>query len=204
MASRAARLCTVASVLTAATLAAGGAQAATEAPVGVPIVGRAYQPSQLTIAAGQTVVWQNRSITHHTVTSTTGLFNSTSISPGASYSLTFSDPGTFNYECTIHPGMRGSVTVLAVPAATLQLRLSGRRTGRGTAAVAHVLAARSGPVLLQARRGGAWRTVARGTLDAQGVATIVLANPAHRTLRVELPAQLGRPLQVSAGKRSPV
>jgi plastocyanin len=197
------RLCAVTVALAAVATLAGGARAANETPVEVTMVGRAYQPTELTVGLGQTVVWQNQSITHHTVTSTTKLFESSSIAPGESYSMVFSKPGTFDYECTIHPTMKGSVVVLDLPPRTLQLRLSARRTSHGAVTVVHIRAARSGPVLLQARGGGAWQTVARGTLGAQGQATLTLAQPAHRLLRVALPAQLGQPRELGRAERSP-
>jgi plastocyanin len=190
-------------VLAAAVMLAAPAHAANETPVEESIVGRAYQPAALTVGRGQTVIWQNQSITHHTVTSTTGLFGSSSIAPGESYSVTFSNPGTFDYKCTIHPTMKGSVVVLDLAPGTIQLRLSARRTGRGVVAVAHIRAARSGPVSVQARTGGAWRTVARGTFDAQGEATLTLPRAAKSVLRAALPALLGQPQELSRTERSP-
>jgi plastocyanin len=34
-----------------------------------------------------------------------------SFGPGATYSFTFGNPGTFNYTCTLHTGMNGRVIV---------------------------------------------------------------------------------------------
>ncbi len=195
--------CTAALVLAAVWLLSGDALATGETPVVVQTVGRAYLPVELTVGLGQTVVWQNRSITHHTVTSTSGLFESSSIAPGGSYSETFAKAGTFDYECLIHPGMKGSVVVLDLPAGKIELRLSVRRSAGTAVTVAHVSATRSGPVLLQARGGGGWKTVARGVLDTQGEATLTLARPDHRSLRVALPAELGQPQALSGAKRSP-
>jgi plastocyanin len=190
-------------VLAFAAFLTGGAAAAEEPPVSVAMVGRAYQPGQLTVGLGQTVVWQNQSLTHHTVTSVAGLFDSGSIAPGAAYSMTFSHAGTFDYTCTIHPTMKGSIVVLDLAPGTLELRLSARHSASGVLAVAHVQAARSGTVLLQAGGGGSWHTVARGTLDAQGQATLTLAHPADRSLRVELAPGLGQPRELSRAERSP-
>lgn len=204
MRARAACLSTVTLALALAALLAGGAvQAAQEAPVEAAIVGRAYQPPALTVGLGQTVVWQNRSVTHHTVTSTVGQFDSGSISPGESYTLTFSKPGTFEYRCTIHPTMKGSVVVLDVAPGTLRVRVTAKRTGHGAEAVVRVQAARAGAVLLQARGKDAWQTVAHGQLDSAGEATLTLAHPARRLLRVALPATLGQPRQLSPAERSP-
>jgi plastocyanin len=47
----------------------------------------------------------------HTSTANGGAWNSGTMAPGASFSTTFSSAGTFQYHCTIHPGMVGTVTV---------------------------------------------------------------------------------------------
>ena len=90
---------------------AGASPAATES--GVQIVYRAYQPSQLTVVAGQTVTWRNSGLGPHTVTSDTGQFDSGALQTGGTFSYTFSAPGTYAYSCTIHPTMHGKVVVLA-------------------------------------------------------------------------------------------
>ena len=71
----------------------------------------AYAPSPISIAAGDTITWTNNDNTAHTATGDDGSFNSGSIAPGATFSKTFSNAGTFVYHCTIHPGMVGTVTV---------------------------------------------------------------------------------------------
>jgi plastocyanin len=48
----------------------------------------------------------------HTVTAdqeTT--FDSGTVDPRAVWSFTFSSPGTFDYHCTFHPWMKGTVSV---------------------------------------------------------------------------------------------
>jgi plastocyanin len=40
-----------------------------------------------------------------------GLFNTGILFPGQSYSVVFTEPGTYRYVCSIHPGMNGSVVV---------------------------------------------------------------------------------------------
>jgi plastocyanin len=70
MRTRAARFCAAVGALAAGAVLAGGAQAAKETTVEVTMAGRAYQPTELTVGLGQTVVWKNLSLTHHTVTST--------------------------------------------------------------------------------------------------------------------------------------
>jgi plastocyanin len=89
----------------------------------VAIVGRAYEPPSLTVAAGTTVEWTNRDGEGHTVSATDGTFDSGLMAGGMSFSMRFDSPGVHEYSCSIHPEMRGSVTVvdasgLGGPAAT--------------------------------------------------------------------------------------
>jgi len=74
-----------------------------------------YSPDVIHVVIGvnNTVVWTNNDNVTHTVTSTSGVFNSGFIPPGQSWNYTFTYPGTFNYYCTIHPWMKGTVIVEA-------------------------------------------------------------------------------------------
>jgi plastocyanin len=182
------------------------AGAAGEAEMRVSIVGRAYQPTQLTVGLGQTVVWQDESFGQHTVTSVDGLFNSGVMSSGSSFTTTFAKAGTFDYVCTIHPTMKGSIVVLPIPPGTLELHLSTRQRSHGETLVVHVQAARGGTgVLLQsAGPAGHWQTMVRSHLSSTGVATLSLASPAHRRFRVVVAASDGAPRLVSRVVRSPV
>jgi plastocyanin len=73
----------------------------------------AFSPNVITIPIGTTVVWVNNDIRDHTVTSTDGLFDSGILTPGTSFELTFSSPGTYNYFCSFHPFMVARVVVQA-------------------------------------------------------------------------------------------
>lgn len=79
----------------------------------VTIVDFAFQPQQVSVPAGSTVSWENAGAAPHTVTSSTGAFDSGTIGSGAGFSETFSDPGLYPYHCTIHPNMTGMVQVTA-------------------------------------------------------------------------------------------
>jgi plastocyanin len=46
----------------------------------------------------------------HTVTGSN--FNSGLIHKGQSYELKFNTPGSYDYQCSIHPSMRGTVKVV--------------------------------------------------------------------------------------------
>jgi plastocyanin len=73
-----------------------------------------WNPAGVTINVNDIVQWNNVSGFAHTVTSTTVPTNGTfdvALANGASVCLKFTAAGTFNYQCSIHPVMMGSVTV---------------------------------------------------------------------------------------------
>jgi plastocyanin len=75
------------------------------------IQGMAFSPSTITVTAGTAVTWTNKDAVTHNVTSNPALFSSGGMGNGATYSFTFANKGTFNYSCTIHPSMIGTVVV---------------------------------------------------------------------------------------------
>lgn len=77
----------------------------------VQIINLAYEPATLTVAAGTTVTWTNDDSMAHTATSSDGTFDTTTIAAGATAKVTFDTPGTFEYVCAFHPGMRGTIVV---------------------------------------------------------------------------------------------
>jgi len=95
---------------------AGGTRAATTHTV--EIADFAFTPQVLTIQVGDTVTWTNLDQVEHTATSTTGAFDSGLLGQNESYSITFSEPGTYDYLCTPHPSMTGQIVVQAAPAAS--------------------------------------------------------------------------------------
>ena len=70
-----------------------------------------FEPPTLNVAPGTTVRWTNRGTHKHTVTDRDGKFDSGDIAPGATYSATFSTPGTYRYYCKHHKGMEGTIVV---------------------------------------------------------------------------------------------
>ena len=75
----------------------------------VRIVNLSFDPAQITIATGTTVAWRNEDSVPHTVTSTDGAFDSGIFDPGATFTWTFAEPGSFPYACQLHPQMQGTV-----------------------------------------------------------------------------------------------
>jgi plastocyanin len=191
--------------MTASALAALGlTEASTAATDGsVSIVYRAYQPSALTVAAGQTVTWKNSGLGPHTVTAIAGRFDSGKLDAGATFSYAFTTPGTYLYACTIHPTMKGEVVVLAAlppgsppaggPPQSVQVRLSRQSGPHGSVTLVHVQAPRPGAkALLQLRSGSTWSTARRMQLGSGGKATFSLSASVHRRLRVIVQGPAGK------------
>lgn len=74
----------------------------------------AFSPSQINVGAGDMVTWTNKDSVPHTVTGDN--FSSGTLNSGESYSYTFNDAGTFDYKCSFHPQMTGTITVGAAAA----------------------------------------------------------------------------------------
>lgn len=81
-----------------------------------------FEPKEVTITSGTTVVWVNHSKQTHTTTSNTFLWHSGDVLPGQSFSRTFDQPGTYPYHCVYHEslGQVGTITVVQplTPSAT--------------------------------------------------------------------------------------
>ena len=79
----------------------------------VKIADMAFSPAQITIKKGTKVTWTNSDSVSHDVKENDGKNgpSSSTLSPGQSYSFTYNETGTYNYYCSIHPEMTGSVTV---------------------------------------------------------------------------------------------
>jgi plastocyanin len=71
-----------------------------------------FQPSNVDVKVGDTVTWTNDDSAGHDVTGDD--FKSGSpggMASGDTFEHTFDTAGTFDYVCTVHPGMEGTVTV---------------------------------------------------------------------------------------------
>jgi len=69
-----------------------------------------FQPETLTVNAGDTIVWANNDLVPHTATSTSA-FDSALIDAGRLWQFTPPRRGTFEYVCTFHPTMKGTLHV---------------------------------------------------------------------------------------------
>lgn len=75
-----------------------------------------FQPQDLTVVAGTTVVWVNQDGAPHNVTLVDGTVASDNFFQGEAFEITFEEPGVYPIYCTLHgnptSGMIGTVTVL--------------------------------------------------------------------------------------------
>lgn len=82
-----------------------------------------YDPSPATLKRGSTIIWTNNDSTPHTATSGNPdsgeaargtLFDTGIIGPGQSSegSTIDADAGTYNYDCTLHPFMKGQLKIV--------------------------------------------------------------------------------------------
>ena len=70
-----------------------------------------FAPARLTVKAGATVTWRNEDDIPHTVTPTTQLFKSKALDTDDSFSFTFTEPGTYQYFCSLHPRMTATIVI---------------------------------------------------------------------------------------------
>ncbi len=112
--------CAAALVLAGCGGAASGPRAGWEGTGGkraaVTIQTFQFRPVPLGVKAGTRVTWTNTADIEHTVTSGTpeihdGRFNTPLDSKGATFSFTFTEPGTYPYFCDRHNEMRGEIRV---------------------------------------------------------------------------------------------
>jgi plastocyanin len=78
----------------------------------VEIVNYAYDPDPVTIEEGGKVIWRNEDSVAHTATAEDGSFDTGTIDPGKLKSETFKQPGAYQYICSIHPTMHGTIEVV--------------------------------------------------------------------------------------------
>jgi plastocyanin len=77
----------------------------------IAIDGTTFTPETLTVKTGTTVTWINKDPFPHNVSSSRGGFRSGDLDADGRWQFHAVSPGTFPYICTLHPGMKGTLTV---------------------------------------------------------------------------------------------
>jgi plastocyanin len=72
----------------------------------------AFNPQTITVKSGETVTWINRDEEPHTIVSVGKQFKkSTALDTDQEFTLTVGAPGTYDYFCSVHPKMTGTIVV---------------------------------------------------------------------------------------------
>lgn len=80
-------------------------------PPGATIDNFSFMPATLTVPVGTKVTWVNRDDVPHNVISVDKKFASPVLDTDDEFSYNFTDAGTYEYYCSIHPKMTGKVVV---------------------------------------------------------------------------------------------
>ena len=70
-----------------------------------------FAQKSITVRPGTTVTWENDDDIPHTVVAKNLAFKSKVLDTGERFSFTFAKAGQFDYYCSIHPHMTGTVVV---------------------------------------------------------------------------------------------
>lgn len=73
----------------------------------------AFNPSTLNIKVGTKITWINKDSSQHKIVSASNEVGPSSsvLNQNDTYSYTFEKAGTFEYKCSFHPSMTGSIVV---------------------------------------------------------------------------------------------
>jgi len=71
-----------------------------------------FNPKTITVKSGEKVTWTNRDEEPHTIVSVEKQFKkSTALDTDQEFTITAGAPGTYNYFCSVHPKMTGTIVV---------------------------------------------------------------------------------------------
>ena len=77
----------------------------------VTIKNFAFEPAELTIARGDTVVWSNTDFVPHSATARDSAWDSKDIAANATWRDVPGKAGRYEYYCVLHPTMKGTIVV---------------------------------------------------------------------------------------------
>jgi len=88
-----------------------GAESASTAITEVKIDNFTFAPQRVTVKVGTTVTWINEDDIPHAIAATGKSFRSKVLDTEDKYSFTFTTAGVFEYFCSLHPHMTGTIVV---------------------------------------------------------------------------------------------
>jgi hypothetical protein len=135
-----------------------------DVPVTIPA--KLFSPTQVTVAAGNSVTWRNTDFVTHDVRGPG--FASPPILRFGAFTQRFDAPGTFTYVCSLHPFMTGTVNVTAPPppGSAFTVKLDGPRVSTDPPQPG-----RTAYLQRYVKERFAWRRVTHVRLDARGRGT---------------------------------
>ena len=71
----------------------------------------AFDPAEVAVATGDTVVWSNADVVPHTATATDTVWDSRSIGANGTWRFVAGARGRHEYYCVFHPTMKGAIVV---------------------------------------------------------------------------------------------
>ncbi len=77
----------------------------------IAIDGARFHPDTIVVPVNHPVEWVNHDPYPHNVTSSAGHFRSANLTPNGRFRFTPAKRGTFEYVCTLHPGMKAVLRV---------------------------------------------------------------------------------------------
>lgn len=83
----------------------------TPLPGAVSISQFRFTPAELTVSAGDTVVWTNDDALAHTASADSGAWSSPELQRGERFQFVPTRAGRFPYHCSAHPVMRATLVV---------------------------------------------------------------------------------------------
>src|SRR5262249_9446667 len=90
----------------------------------VTIENMQFTPADLTVHAGDRIVWTNKDFFPHSATANDKKFDSGGIASGASWTYEAKTNGDYPYGCTFHPPMKAQIAVRCPGLAGTRLRAS--------------------------------------------------------------------------------
>ncbi len=120
-----------------------------------------YRADRVRIDPGDSVTWTNRGEVLHTVTSRRGApqgFNSGLVDSGQTFSRAFTRAGTYDYVCTLHPGLMAGVVQVGPDRVKPVVRRLAAKAGK-TVRVAFRLSEKSRVTIKLTRHGWTVRTL---------------------------------------------
>ncbi len=81
----------------------------------IRIVDFDFEPAEAQVKVGTSVTWVNEGAAAHTSAAYVGgtkYWDSNILESGQSYAFTFTEPGSFDYLCTLHPTMKAHLDVV--------------------------------------------------------------------------------------------